>query len=61
LLIANTATPFSFAALLNSGKPLLKTTGAKELLPWTLITDGEIFLISGLPFPLILPLFKPET
>ena len=61
LLIAKTATPFSFAALVNSGNPLFNTTGAKELLPWTFITDGEILFISGFPLPLILPLFKPET
>jgi len=32
-LIAKTATPFSFAAFVNSGNPLFNTTGAKELLP----------------------------
>ena len=49
LFIAKTATPFSFAVLANSGKPLFKTTGAKQLLPWTLITDAEIFFTSGFP------------
>ena len=61
LLIARTATPFSFAAFTNSGIPLFKTTGAKQLLPKALITDDEIFLISGLPLPLIFPLFNPLT
>ena len=61
LFIASTATPFSFAALANSGKPLFKTTGARQLLPLTLITDAEIFLTSGFPLPLIFPLFKPLT
>ena len=61
LFIASTATPFSFAALANSGNPLFKTTGAKQLLPLTFITDEEIFLISGFPLPLIFPLFKPLT
>ena len=56
LFIASTATPFSSAALANSGKPLFKTTGAKELFPSTLITDEDILFISGLPFPLIFPL-----
>ena len=58
--MASTATPFSFAAFANSGKPLLRTTGAKQLLPLTLITDAEIFLISGLPLPFIYPLFKTQ-
>jgi hypothetical protein len=61
LLIAKTATPFSLAAFDNSGRPFDKTTGARQLFPKTLITDGEIFLTSGLPLPLIFPLFKPET
>ena len=61
LFIAKTATPFSLAALLNSGKLLFNTTGAKQLFPATLITDGDIFLISGFPLPFIFPLFNPET
>jgi len=31
--MANTATPLSLAAFTNSGIPLFKTTGAKQLLP----------------------------
>ena len=61
LLIAKTATPFSLAVLINSGKPLLRTIGAKQLFPKTLITLGEIFLTSGLAFPFIFPLLSPDT
>ena len=55
------ATPFFFAALISSGIPFERTTGARQLFPNTLITDDEIFLTSGLPFPLIFPLLRPET
>ena len=59
--LIKTATPFSLVALINSGKPLFRTIGAKQLFPKTLITLGEIFLTSGLAFPLIFPLLSPAT
>ena len=61
LIIARTATPFSLAAFTNSGIDLFNTTGAKQFLPSALITEGVNFFISGFCFPLIFPLFKPET
>ena len=61
LLIAKTATPFSLAALINSGKPLLSTIGAKQLFPKTLIILGEIFFTSGLALPFTFLLFKAAT
>ena len=59
-VIAKTAIPFSFAALINSGIPFSNTIGAKQFFPSTLITLGVIFETTGLLLPFIFPLFKPE-
>ena len=48
LLIAKTPTPFCFVALINSGKLLLRITGAKQLFPKTFITLGDIFFTTGM-------------
>ena len=60
-VIANTATPLSFASLINSGKPTFKTIGANVWLPKTFITLEEIFLTSGLALPLTFLLFNAAT
>ena len=60
-MVLNKSLPELIKALINSGKLLFKTIGAKQLLPSTLTTLGVILETLGLFFPLIFPLFNPAT